>query len=99
MVVTLWEEIWTPFHIDWGGILFCKLNRSISNGLPVIKILSYLSRSNLGLVNTFPVLVGTLDQCFSTAGPRPGTGPWHQLYLAARDLTKLQYATRFHQSS
>jgi len=25
-----------------------------------------------------------LDQCFSTAGPRPGTGPWHQLYRAAR---------------
>ena len=27
----------------------------------------------------------TLDQCFSTAGPRPDTGPWHQLYRAARD--------------
>jgi len=26
-----------------------------------------------------------LVQCFSTAGPRPGTGPWHQLYRAARD--------------
>jgi len=26
-----------------------------------------------------------LHQCFSTAGPRPGTGPWHQFYLAARD--------------
>jgi len=25
-----------------------------------------------------------LDKCFSTAGPRPGTGPWHQLYRAAR---------------
>ena len=23
--------------------------------------------------------------CFSTAGPRPGTGPWHQLYRAVRD--------------
>jgi len=23
--------------------------------------------------------------CFSTAGPRRGTGPWHQLYRAARD--------------
>ena len=41
----------------------------------------------------------TLKQCFSTAGPRPGTGPWHQLYRAARSLRKLQYATRFHQSS
>jgi len=27
-----------------------------------------------------------LSQCFSTAGPRPGTGPWHQLYRAARGL-------------
>ena len=26
----------------------------------------------------------TSDQCFSTAGPRPDTGPWHQLYRAAR---------------
>jgi len=26
----------------------------------------------------------TLYQCFSTAGPRPGTGPWHQLFRAAR---------------
>jgi len=25
-----------------------------------------------------------LDQCFLTAGPLPGTGPWHQLYRAAR---------------
>jgi hypothetical protein len=25
-----------------------------------------------------------LDQCFSTAGPRSGTGPWHQLYRATR---------------
>jgi len=27
-----------------------------------------------------------LDQYFSTARPRPGTGAWHQLYRAARDL-------------
>jgi hypothetical protein len=26
-----------------------------------------------------------LDQCFSTAGPRPGNGPWDQLYRAARN--------------
>jgi hypothetical protein len=26
----------------------------------------------------------SLGQCFSTAGPRPGTGPWYQLYRAAR---------------
>jgi hypothetical protein len=27
---------------------------------------------------------GYVNQCFPTAGPRPGTGPWHQLYRAAR---------------
>jgi len=25
-----------------------------------------------------------IEQCFSTAGPLPGTGPWHQLYRTAR---------------
>ena len=30
-------------------------------------------------------LACSLWQCFLTAGPRPGTGPWHQLYQAARD--------------
>ena len=29
--------------------------------------------------------VGPLNQCFSTAGPRPGTELWHKLYLATRD--------------
>jgi len=41
------------------------------------------------------VFLGCLKQCFSTAGPRPGTGPWRQLYRAAGGLRKLQYATRF----
>jgi len=27
---------------------------------------------------------GYIEHCFSTGGPRPGTGPWHQLYRAAR---------------
>ena len=25
-----------------------------------------------------------VNQCFSTAGPWPGAGPWNQLYWAAR---------------
>ena len=40
-----------------------------------------------------------LKRGFSTAGPWPSTGPWHQLYRAARGLRKLQYATRFHSCS
>jgi len=27
-----------------------------------------------------------LNQCFSTAGPRPGTGPWHQLHWIYMDI-------------
>ena len=48
---------------------------------------------------TFDSIHASLSQCFSTAGPRPGTGPWHQLYRAARGLRKLQYATRYKWSS
>jgi hypothetical protein len=32
-----------------------------------------------------------LEQCFSTAGPRPGTGPWHQLYRVPRLIKKRIY--------
>jgi len=35
--------------------------------------------------------MSTLDQCFSTAGPRPGTGPWHQLYRAIRGSPGICY--------
>ena len=27
-----------------------------------------------------------LQQCFSTAGSRPGTGPWHQLHTGPREI-------------
>ena len=30
-----------------------------------------------------------LDQCFSTAGPRPDTEPWHKLFWATKGLRKL----------
>jgi hypothetical protein len=32
----------------------------------------------------FRSLINGIKQCFSTAGPWPGTGHWHQLYRAAR---------------
>jgi hypothetical protein len=41
-----------------------------------------------------------LDQCFSTAGPRPGTGPWHQLYRVARDspgICHFSFLSIFHE--
>jgi len=50
------------------------------NGLPSV--------TALRLPHSTPITDGThrVRQCFSTAGPRPGTGPWHQLYRAARGL-------------
>jgi len=41
-----------------------------------------------------------LDQCFSTAGPRPGAGPWHQLYRAARGspgVCHFNFLSNFHE--
>jgi len=42
-----------------------------------------LYRCHRTLCEVFRIL--GIDQCFSTAGPRTGTGPWHQLHRAARD--------------
>ena len=41
-----------------------------------------------------------LEQCFSTAGPRPDTGPWHQLYRAARGspgICHFSFLSSFHE--
>jgi len=41
-----------------------------------------------------------LEQCFSTAGPRPGTGSWHQLYRAARGspgICHFSFLRKFHE--
>jgi len=35
-------------------------------------------------IQIIKILKYYLAQYFSTAGPRPGTGLWHQLYRAAR---------------
>jgi hypothetical protein len=40
--------------------------------------------------------VWPLEQCFSTAGPRPDTGPWHQLYRAAR-ICHFRFQGIFHE--
>ena len=40
-----------------------------------------------------------LEQCFSTVGPRPGTGPCHQLYRAARGsagICHFSFLSNFH---
>ena len=41
-----------------------------------------------------------LAQCFSTAGPRPGTGPWHELYRTARGspgICHCSFLSNFHE--
>ena len=42
----------------------------------------------------------SLQQCFSTVGPRPSTGPWHQLYRAARGspgICHFSFLSNFHE--
>ena len=41
-----------------------------------------------------------IEQCFSTAGPRPGTGPWHQLHREARGsagICHFSFLRNFHE--
>jgi hypothetical protein len=41
-----------------------------------------------------------VEQCFSTAGPRPGTGPWHQLHRAAKGspgICRFSFLSIFHE--
>ena len=43
---------------------------------------------------------GGLEQCFSPAGPRPCTEPWHQLYRAARGspgICHFSFLSNFHE--
>jgi len=42
----------------------------------------------------------SVDQCLSTAGLRPGTRPWHQLYRAARrspGICHFSFLSNFHE--
>ena len=44
--------------------------------------------------------VEALDHCFSTAEPRPGAGPWHQLYRTARGspaICHFSFLSNFHE--
>jgi len=57
-----------------------------------------------GLILWIPVwsffVLRRLDQRFSTARPRPGTGPWYQLYRAARGSPRIchfSFLSNFHE--
>jgi len=58
---------------------------------------TFVFRDNFNITKfvNYTMFLWPLEQCFSTAGSRPVTGTWHQLYRAARCLRKLQYTTRF----
>ena len=50
-------------------------------------------------LQTTVTILCDIKQCFSTAGPRPGTGPWHQLYRAARGshgICHFSFLNNFH---
>ena len=52
------------------------------------------------LVFVFSEVAIAIGQCFSTAGPRPGTGPWHQLYRAVRrspGICHFSFLSNFHE--
>jgi hypothetical protein len=62
-----------------------------SSGFPT-KISMYFSMPSIYSIH--------LNQCFSTAGPRPGTGPWHQFYRAARGspgICHFSFLSNFHE--
>jgi hypothetical protein len=44
----------------------------------------------------FTYLLSPVGQCFSTTWPRPCTGPWHQLYQAAR-IRHFSFLSIFHE--
>ena len=50
-------------------------------------------------ITKFRSTTARIYQCFSTAGPRPGTGPWHQLYRTARGypgICHFSFLSSFH---
>jgi hypothetical protein len=50
--------------------------------------------------NSISPIGSTLYQCFPTEGPRPGIGPWNQLYRAARGspgICHFSFLSNFHE--
>jgi len=68
---------------DSFSICFRGVNRDIFTVFLTISISNCVSNSSEKLCE-FWSFSSRVDQCFSTAGLRPGTGAWHQLYRAAR---------------
>ena len=62
---------------------FANYVYSIQNQMYRSLLLAYVQRANQPTV-TGVAIFHAVGQFFSTAGPGPGTGPWRQLYWAAR---------------
>ena len=65
------------------GYLETSQKRNLTNRYWFL-LMKLEARKNVGKFILSEDLLASLEQCFSTAGPRPGTGPSHQLYRAAR---------------
>ena len=87
-------------HLAAVYVLHSKSFSVVGISLPR-PILHLLRTQNIPISVIFPCSLAVfLKQCFSTAGPRPGTGPWHQLYRAARDspgICHFSFLSSFHE--
>jgi len=73
----------------------------ISATVSLIVIIFFFLKTCVGSVKicSWPG-TGTLEQCFSTGGPRPGTGLWHKLCRAARGspgICHFSFQNNFHE--
>ena len=81
-----------PSHSSWFGHPIVSVEQYKSRGSSLYSLVqspvtsSPFGPNTLVLLHSSSLLLtfDAIGQCFSTAGPRPGTGPWHQLYRAAR---------------
>ena len=78
-----------------------EMKDNISYAVAAIRITMlhrvYLNMVTARLLNNCS---NTLRLCFSTAGPRPGTGPWHQLHRAAKGspgICRFSFLSNFHE--
>jgi len=77
----------------------------VGTALPLwreLRIYAFESHNELLIDMLFQSVIfsNPLTQCFSTAGPRPGTEPWHQLYRAARGSPRIchfSFLSNFHE--
>jgi hypothetical protein len=65
--------------------MYCTYNRCTHREVYIPMRCVDVFRRNLVRLSSGSPQAFSLAQCFSSAGPRPGTGPWHKLYRAATD--------------